>query len=253
MTHNPIRLPRLLGLAAGVSAALAFTGVRPAAAQMKPEETVKTFQTAEGLETTVWASEPDMSNPTNIDVDSKGRVWVLEAANYRKSITRPEGDRILILEDTKGTGVCDSVKVFYQDKSLFAPLGMHSARPEFDAAGTWVASSYVRASARDFARFGLLYLRDGVWDGTRLLPEGWVDYGRTIESVDPIDGPYGAHWWGVDDDTLGTFRASGYEGQSITICPTLDLIVVRLGKTAAEHYPDLTRWRADMVSAFTRA
>jgi CubicO group peptidase (beta-lactamase class C family) len=136
---------------------------------------------------------------------------------------------------------------------LFDRIGMHSARPEFDAAGTWVASSYVRASARDFARFGLLYLRDGVWDGTRLLPEGWVDYGRTIESVDPIDGPYGAHWWGVDDDTLGTFRASGYEGQSITICPTLDLIVVRLGKTAAEHYPDLTRWRADMVSAFTRA
>ena len=136
---------------------------------------------------------------------------------------------------------------------LFDRIGMHSARPEFDAAGTWVASSYVRASARDFARFGLLYLRDGVWDGTRLLHEGWVDYGRTIESVDPIDGPYGAHWWGVDDDTLGTFRASGYEGQSITICPTLDLIVVRLGKTAAEHYPDLTRWRADMVSAFTRA
>jgi len=136
---------------------------------------------------------------------------------------------------------------------LFDRIGMHSARPEFDAAGTWVASSYVRASTRDFARFGLLYLRDGVWDGTRLLPEGWVDYGRTIESVDPIDGPYGAHWWGVDDDTLGTFRASGSEGQSITICPTLDLIVVRLGKTAAEHYPDLTRWRADMVSAFTRA
>jgi len=134
---------------------------------------------------------------------------------------------------------------------LFDRIGMHSARPEFDAAGTWVASSYVRASARDFARFGLLYLRDGVWDGTRLLPEGWVDYGRTIESVDPIDGPYGAHWWGVDDDTLGTFRASGYEGQSITICPTLDLIVVRLGKTAAEHYPDLTRWRADVVQAFS--
>jgi len=124
MTPNPIRLPRLLGLAAGISTALAFTAVRPTSAQMKPEETVKTFKTADGLETTVWASEPDMSNPTNIDVDSKGRVWVLEAANYRGSVTRPEGDRILILEDTKHTGVCDSVKVFYQDKSLFAPLGI---------------------------------------------------------------------------------------------------------------------------------
>ena len=78
----------------------------------------------------------------------------------------------------------------------------------------------MRATARDYARFGLLYLRDGVWDGTRVLPAGWVDYGRTWVSVDPEDGsPYGAHWWGVAGDTLGTFRASGYEGQSITICP----------------------------------
>jgi CubicO group peptidase (beta-lactamase class C family) len=134
---------------------------------------------------------------------------------------------------------------------LFDRIGMHSATPEFDATGTWVASSYVRATARDFARFGLLYLRDGVWDGTRLLPEGWVDYGRTIASVDPEDGPYGAHWWGVEGDTFGSFRASGYEGQSITVCPALDLIVVRLGKTAAAHSPDLARWRAEMVRAFS--
>ena len=134
---------------------------------------------------------------------------------------------------------------------LFGPIGMASARPEFDGAGTWVAASYVRATARDFARFGLLYLRDGVWDGTRLLPEGWVDYGRTIQSVDPEDGPYGAHWWGVAGDTLGTFRASGYEGQSITICPALDLIVVRLGQTPTEHDPDLEAWRADVVEAFS--
>ena len=134
---------------------------------------------------------------------------------------------------------------------LFGPLGMHSAQPELDTAGTWVASSYVRATARDFARFGLLYLRDGVWDGVRLLPPGWVDYGRTMQSVDPEDGPYGAHWWGVAGDTLGTFRASGYEGQSITLCPARDLIVVRLGKTPAERYPDLTRWRGAMVEAFS--
>ena len=134
---------------------------------------------------------------------------------------------------------------------LFAPLGMHSATPELDAAGTWVASSYLRATARDFARFGLLYLRDGVWDGTRLLPQGWVDHGRTMQSFDPEDGPYGAHWWGVEGDTLGTFRASGYEGQSISLCPPLDLMVVRLGKTPAAHSPDLARWRGDVVRAFS--
>jgi CubicO group peptidase (beta-lactamase class C family) len=141
----------------------------------------------------------------------------------------------------------------YLRARLFEPIGMHSAEPELDPTGTWVASSYVRATARDFARFGLLYLRDGTWDGARLLPPGWVDYGRTVQSVDPEDGPYGAHWWGVAGDTLGTFRASGYEGQSITICPTHDLVVVRLGKTAAANYPDLARWRADVVRAFSPA
>ena len=136
---------------------------------------------------------------------------------------------------------------------LFDRIGMRSATPGFDEAGTWVASSYVHATARDFARFGLLYLRDGMWDGARLLPEGWVDYGRTIESNDPVDGPYGAHWWGCEGDTLGSFRASGYEGQSITICPAYDLVLVRLGKTPADHYPDLSQWRADLFRAFSPA
>ena len=137
---------------------------------------------------------------------------------------------------------------------LFGPIGMASADPEFDEAGTWVASSYVRATARDFARFGLLYLRDGMWDGVRLLPPGWVDYARTWTSVDPDDdNPYGAHWYGVAGDTLGTFRAAGYEGQSITVCPALDLVVVRLGKTPLERKANLVPWRAAMVQAFASA
>jgi CubicO group peptidase (beta-lactamase class C family) len=136
---------------------------------------------------------------------------------------------------------------------LFAPLGMTSADPEFDEAGTWIGSSYLRATARDWARFGLLYLRDGVWDGTRLLPAGWVDYGRTMVSTDEGGQPYGAHWWGLAGDTpLGTFRASGYEGQSISICPALDLVVVRLGKTPLEREDNLIPWRIAMVEAFAR-
>ena len=68
---------------------------------------------------------------------------------------------------------------------LFGPLGMATADPEFDEAGTWVASSYLRTTARDYARFGLLYLRDGLWDGVRLLPAGWVDYARTVGLAGP--------------------------------------------------------------------
>ncbi len=133
---------------------------------------------------------------------------------------------------------------------LFDPIGMRSADPRFDDAGTWVASSYLWATARDMARFGTLYLRDGVWDGRRLLPEGWVDHGRRPRSIDPEDGRlYGSHWWVVGDE-VGTFWANGYEGQSIMVCPGLDLVVVRLGKSTKDRYPALADWRAAMVDAF---
>jgi putative membrane-bound dehydrogenase-like protein len=96
----------------------------PAFAQLSPEKTAESFKLAPGLESSVWASEPELVNPTNMDIDERGRIWVTEAANYRGSVTRPEGDRILILDDTNHTGKCDSYKVFVQDKKLFAPLGI---------------------------------------------------------------------------------------------------------------------------------
>jgi len=119
--------------------------------------------------------------------------------------------------------------VFMRER-LFDPLGMTSAQPRFDPAGTFIGSSYCFCTPRDFARFGLLYLRDGVWDGRRLLPEGWVDYGRTPtwRQPDAVDGPYGAHWW-LDAFGPGTFSANGYDGQFIILRPDRDLIVVRNG------------------------
>jgi CubicO group peptidase (beta-lactamase class C family) len=138
----------------------------------------------------------------------------------------------------------------YLDERLFGPLGMSSATATFDDAGSWVAGSYVYATARDFARFGLLYLRDGVWDGRRLLPEGWVDSGRTSRSVDPDDGYlYGHHWW-TRDDPLGTFWAAGHDGQYIDVVPGLDLVLVRLGRTGTERTSEVRTWRDDMIEAF---
>jgi CubicO group peptidase (beta-lactamase class C family) len=92
-----------------------------------------------------------------------------------------------------------------------------------------------------------------VWDGSPILPEWWVDHGRRARSAAADDGAlHGAHWWVVDDGR-GTFRAAGYEGQTITICPAFDLVLVRLGKTPAAHYPDLVAWRAAVVEAFSSA
>lgn len=82
------------------------------------------------LEVTLWASSPMFYNPTNMDVDMRGRLWITEAVNYRDfrnadgHMIHPEGDRIIILEDTNGDGQADSSKVFVQDKDLLSPLGI---------------------------------------------------------------------------------------------------------------------------------
>jgi len=142
----------------------------------------------------------------------------------------------------------------YLRDRLFDPLGMRSAEARFDDAGTFLGSSFVYACAHDFLRFGLLYLRGGLWEGERLLPAGWIDHARRIRSYDePEDRWYGAHWWVVGDD-LGTFWASGFEGQSLMLCPPLDLMVVRLGRSPDDHHnPNLKAWRAAVVDLFRRA
>lgn len=115
--------------------------------------------------------------------------------------------------------------------NVFAPMAMTSATPKFDDAGTWVASSYVYATARDFARFGLMALRGGTWDDGEIVPASWIDSARRPIRLDTGHANrYGSHWW-VHDDGLGTFAAHGYEGQRITCVPMRDLVVVRLGKT----------------------
>jgi len=83
------------------------------------------FTVPEGLEVTVWATSPALFNPTNIDFDAQGRLWVAEGVNYRsKGSRRPEGDRIVVLEDTTGSGRADKSTVFVQEAALAAPLGV---------------------------------------------------------------------------------------------------------------------------------
>lgn len=135
---------------------------------------------------------------------------------------------------------------------LLRPIGMAEALPGFDDAGTWVASSFLHATAAEFARFGYLYLRDGVWEGRRLLPEGWVDFARTPTAVDEDGAVFGAHWW-IADDAYGTFEAHGYAGQFISVVPALDLVVVRLGNTPNDDQAGadaLVAWRRDVIEAF---
>lgn len=92
-----------------------------------PENALKTLKVADGLEAQLMASEPTFRNPTNIDIDDRGRIWVTEAFNYRpfrNSTTTPEGDRIMILEDKDGDGKAETSKIFYQGPEINAPLGI---------------------------------------------------------------------------------------------------------------------------------
>jgi CubicO group peptidase (beta-lactamase class C family) len=130
---------------------------------------------------------------------------------------------------------------------LFGPIGMASAAPRFDRAGTFIGSSYVFATARDFARFGLLYLRDGWWDGVRVLPPGWVDHART-ETPASI-GRYGAHWWLALDGT-GIFSANGFQGQYVVVDPRRDLVLVRLGVSTPEQRVPVVHDLRALVDAF---
>jgi CubicO group peptidase (beta-lactamase class C family) len=139
----------------------------------------------------------------------------------------------------------------FMRSALFDPIGMHSATVRFDEAGTFIGSSFVFATARDFARFGLLYLRSGVWgpDEKPILPVGWVDAARTITPAS--QGWYGAHWW-LALDGSATFSANGYQGQYIVVVPERDLVVVRLGVSTPEHRVRLLGWMRDLVESFPR-
>lgn len=122
-------------------------------------------------------------------------------------------------------------------RALFAPLGMESAVLETDAAGTFVGSSYLYATARDWARFGQFLMQDGEWNGERILPAGYVDWMR--EAAPASDGVYGRGQLWLAGPERGprtelpadTYWLRGHDGQSMAIIPSQGLIVLRLGLT----------------------
>lgn len=130
---------------------------------------------------------------------------------------------------------------------LFDPIGMSNATWERDQKGTLVGGSYVYATARDWARYGFLYLNDGCWAGQRLLPDGWVKASTTVVPEfrtrfveEPPDAPEGRLWWlnqAVPEMGIAlpwphvpgdAYAARGHWGQSVTVIPSLDLVVVRV-------------------------
>jgi len=168
-----------------------------------------------------------------------------------------------IIRDNVG-GNAASVLTFAH-RELFDPLGMTHSTIEFDTVGTLLGATHMWASARDWARFGLLYLNDGVAGGTHILPPGWVDYSAQLTPGSEAFG-YGAGFWTSRGDQAAvqpphrrpdmpadSFMAYGSLGQYIVIVPSARLVIVRMGvsRMPGEDIEGINRLTADSVAALS--
>lgn len=136
-------------------------------------------------------------------------------------------------------------------KAFIDRIGMKSMILETDAAGNYVASSYSWATARDWARMGLFYLRQGRWNGEQLLSRTWTDF--VSRPVPGSGGDYGGHFWlnkgaAYPDVPRDLLSANGYQGQYVFIIPSKDLVVVRLGLTEHPEF-DVNSFLSGILSA----
>jgi CubicO group peptidase (beta-lactamase class C family) len=138
-------------------------------------------------------------------------------------------------------------------KELFWKIGMTRTTPASDWNGDFLMSGQTYSTARDFARFGLLYLNDGVWKGERILPEGWAKFVSTRAPVQPAgDGPrYGAQFWiygGIDGLAADAYSPGGGQGQYAMIVPSHNAVIVRRGFDAASGFR-IAKFSADVLAA----
>ncbi|MDT8418126.1 MAG: serine hydrolase [Lutibacter sp.] len=134
---------------------------------------------------------------------------------------------------------------------LIDKIGMNSMVIETDLVGNYVGSSYSWATARDWAKFGLLYLHKGNWNGEQLLNESWVTYSAT--PTNGSNGEYGAHFWlnaggKYPNVTKDLFSCNGYQGQHVFIIPSKDLVIVRFGLAENPEF-DVNIFLSEVIDA----
>jgi len=165
-----------------------------------------------------------------------------------------------IVRDAVGGRAIDVLR--FANRELFQPLRMQDVTVEFDATGTPIGSTYMFATARDWARFGMLYLQDGIVQGRRILPEGWVRY----SSTPTLNTGYGAGFWtnrvqgevpkwhipwsipGAPEDTIS---ARGSMGQFVIVIPSKRLVIVRFGLSHSSDidHPGVGRLVTNVIAA----
>jgi CubicO group peptidase (beta-lactamase class C family) len=142
-------------------------------------------------------------------------------------------------------------------KALLDRIGMRNTLVGVDRFGDFVLSSQIQTNARDLARFGLLYLNGGVWNGERLLSEQWIEFvRRPAPSTDNLGREYGGHWWLVPDDRddvpRDAFTTAGNRGQYVIVVPSHDLVIVRRGLDWGQQGFDCWDLTREVLKAFAK-
>ena len=162
------------------------------------------------------------------------------------------GTTNIVMRYLRGKFTSDEAFLNYIRTRLFAPLGIRNAVFEQDMSGTPIGSSYLYITAKDFARFGQLYLDEGCVDSLRVLPEGWVDY--TVTPASDSKGGYGAFFWlnkgkELPDVPEDMYYCKGHDGQRIFIIPSKELVVVILGYSPTpDHVIDFNALLKDIIN-----
>ena len=184
-------------------------------------------------------------------VDEQVPGWPLEAKPGTRF--RYANDDILLAIRSLRASLGDERYAGFPTEALFGPLGMTHTVAERDWRGNYILSSQVWSTARDLARLGQFWLEDGVWQGQRLLPEGWVRYMTTPSGPQPADGPgYGATMWLFGPKQglpVGSYAAQGNRGQFVMVVPSEKLVVVRRGEDPGAARFDIAGFTAKVVEA----
>ena len=184
------------------------------------------FDVAEGLEMTLWAAEPLLVNPTNFDIDERGRIWLIESVNYRSDLKRkpkndPAGDRIVILEDTDGDGRADTRKIFDQRPDMLAPLGI-----------SVFGNKVLVAQSPDL----IVYVKDENDNivGKETLLTGWggADHDHGLHAV--LFGHDGRYYFNSGDQGFSTTDKSGKQHRSSREGPYYAATVQRMNPDGSD-------------------
>ncbi|RJF85834.1 serine hydrolase domain-containing protein [Sphingomonas cavernae] len=206
---------------------------------------------ASGLHSETAGNRTDALYFGGTTVTQEVTAWPLDAMPGTR-FRYANNDIVLVMRALRAKAG-DEVYATFPQTELFDKIGMTRTVAETDWQGNFILSSQVWSTARDLARFGLLYLNDGVWNDERILPEGWVKYVTTPSGPQPEgEFGYGATFWlmskspGVPADT---FAAFGNRGQYVVIVPSRKVVIVRRGEDPAGARFDIAQFTADVLAA----